>query len=85
MVNNVKSVVVTEHKDDCKALKWVKEGQTPTVWNVIHPKHCFYCGEDGRDVDITQTGHSTLYYEFCCGDDDCPARKRVHAQSVAEM
>lgn len=83
-IQYVKSVMVVPHKEDCDAVKWVKDKQAPSEWNVwiVKPVPC--CDENGNNEGREALG-GTLYYEFICADDTCPARKRIEAQSVVKL
>ena len=83
----VKSVIVIPHKNNCEALEWVKSGMSPIEWNVrqFFSRTCDENGNELTEEELIEKGTGYLFYEFYCGDRDCPARKRVNAQDVAKM
>lgn len=83
----IKSVIINQHKPDCEALGWVKDGMSPIEWNVLKVD-AVTCDENGIELtqeQLIEKGTGYLFYEFCCGDKNCPAKKRVNAQEVVKI
>jgi hypothetical protein len=84
----VKSVIAIPHTDNCEALKWVSDGMSPIEWNVLKLVAIEHCDENGKQMtieELEEKGTGYLFYELCCGDKECPARKRVFAQEIARI
>jgi hypothetical protein len=82
-----KSLIVVNHKSDCEALGWVNKGMSPIEWNVLNVS-AVTCDENGIELnpeELIEKGTGYLFYEFCCGDKNCPAIKRVNAQEVVKI
>lgn len=87
IVEIVKSKLINEHKPDCEALGWVKDGMSPIEWNVLKVD-AVTCDENGIELtheQLIEKGTGYLFYEFCCGDKSCSAKKRVNAQEIVKM
>lgn len=81
------SNIIVPHSDNCKAIKWVKEGDAPFEWNVLHllPVNCNEDGELVTMEQIAETGHAEIWFMLLCADHDCKGRKVISSKSLATL